>query len=125
MRTKYAFAALVGVLCVLFAAPANAQVLNGSIVGQVVDTTSAAVPDAMVRITNSETNQSRVSQTNARGEYSFPTLPGGTYDMVVTKSGFQTFSVKGVDLSAGQVGRIDATLTVGAVSETISVTGEA
>src|SRR4029453_17878977 len=120
MRTITTFV-LAALLC---AAPVRAQILNGSIVGQVADASNAAVPGATVRLTQRETNQTRTTTTNASGGYSFPTLPGGVYDVVISKEGFQTFSAQGVAVAVGQVARVDGALRVGAVSETVSVTGE-
>ena len=110
---------------VLLSPSTRAQVLSGSIVGQVLDTTSAGVPGASVRITHRETNQSRATVTNASGEYGFQSLPGGPYDVFISKDGFQTFKADAVQLTVGQVARVDAALRVGQLSETVSVTGEA
>src|SRR5436309_14837930 len=108
---------LVAVLCVIgTGSMTNAQVLTGSIVGQVADTSGAVVPDAAIKITHRETNQVRSAITNASGDFSFPSLPGGTYDVVVSKTGFQTFSAQALTVSAGQVVRVDAALRVGNIS---------
>jgi outer membrane receptor protein involved in Fe transport len=116
--------ALLSALCLLFAAPrAQAQVLYGSIVGDVTDVSQAAVPGASVRITHRETNQSRVATTNEGGVYSFPTIPGGAYDVTISKQGFQTFSERGVEVAVDKVTRVDARLPVGAMTETVQVTG--
>jgi hypothetical protein len=123
MRTITTFVLAI-VLGMMSVAPAQAQVLFGSIVGQVADASSAVAPGATVRLTHRETNQQRVATTNASGEYFFATLPGGTYDVVIGKEGFQTFTAQGVTVAVGQVARVDAALRVGAVSETVSVTGE-
>ena len=56
---------------------AQAQVLYGSIVGHVKDSSEASVPDVTVTIRNTETNQSRVAKTNEAGDYSFPTIASG------------------------------------------------
>src|SRR6266403_1689812 len=112
---------LVSVLGMSLVAPSRAQVLSGSIVGQVADTSGGVVPGATVRITHRETNQSRVATTNTAGDYSFPTLPGGTYDVLISKPGFQTFTAQGVEVTAGQVARVDAALRIGNISETVSV----
>jgi hypothetical protein len=112
-------------LAALSLSAAQAQVLSGSIVGQVLDTTGAGVPTASVRLTHRETNQVRTTVTTAAGEYSMQSLAGGTYDIVVSKDGFQTFKADAVPLTLGQVARVDATLRVGQISETISVSGEA
>ena len=58
----------------------------------VTDGSKAPVPGAAVRITNRETNQSRSAATTESGGYSFPTVPGGTYDVTVSREGFQTFT---------------------------------
>src|SRR5215472_13368189 len=101
--------ALLCALSLQFAASrASAQVLYGSIVGDVTDISKAAVPGATVRITNQETNQSRVATTNDGGVYSFPTIPGGTYDVTISKQGFQTFTERGVEVAADKVVRVDA-----------------
>jgi hypothetical protein len=118
---------LAAVLCVLsaaFVAPASAQVLTGSIVGQVADTSGAVVPDAKIQITHKETNQTRTSTSSSGGDYNFPSLPAGTYDVVVSKEGFQKFTTQGINVSVGQVARVDAALRVGLISESISVNAE-
>jgi outer membrane receptor protein involved in Fe transport len=104
---------------------AHAQVLSGSIVGQVLDTTSAGVPGANVRVTHRQTNQVRTALTSTSGEYAFQSLPGGVYDIAISKDGFQTFKTDAIQLTAGQVARVDASLRVGQISETVSVTADA
>ncbi len=104
---------------------AEAQVLYGSIVGNVVDPTNAAVPDATVTVTHLETGVSRSATTGATGAYSFPTLPSGSYDLRITKDGFQTYTQSGVTVSINAVTRVDVTLTVGAVAESVVVAAEA
>src|SRR5262245_53468719 len=74
----------------------DAQVLSGSVVGAVVDEAGSAVPGAKVRLTSTGTAQVRETETDESGNYSFPSLVGDTYDLAVTKSGFQTFSVRNV-----------------------------
>src|SRR5512132_2440897 len=125
MRTVTLCISAVILAAFLSSVPARAQVLSGSIVGEVADVTGAVVPDATVRITQRETNQVRSTITNAGGEFSFPSLQGGTYDVVVSKQGFQTFTAQAVSVAVGQVARIDAALRIGAVSETVLVTAEA
>ncbi len=53
-----------------------------------------------------------------------PALPSGSYDVTVTAKGFQKFQAKGVVLDVAQKSRVDITLTVGAVTEEVIVTGE-
>ena len=65
------------------------QVLYSSIVGTVRDASGSAIVKAAVRVTNTETNQSRDTATNTSGDYAFPSLSPGTYDVKVSISGFQ------------------------------------
>ncbi len=117
-------------LAVLFIAlaltrPGEAQVLYGSIVGNVKDTSDAAVSGAVIKITNKETNQSREVATNADGSYNFPTVQTGRYDVTVSKQGFKTYTRANLEVTLNNVTRSDIKLEVGALSETVSVTAEA
>ena len=64
-------------LCIGVAA-ANAQALDGSIVGTVTDSIDAAVPGATVSIVHAQTNQERTTVTSSAGVYSFPGIPSGS-----------------------------------------------
>jgi len=75
------------ILIAMLAAAAQAQVLTGSLVGDVTDASGAAVPGATVKITQAETNEARQSATNESGAFSFPAIPAGTYSVEVLKSG--------------------------------------
>src|SRR3954469_19074578 len=126
IKTKFVLPVILAFWAALWISPSHAQVLTGTIVGQVVDASGAVVPDAKVKITHRETNESRESVTNAAGDYSFPSLPGGVYDAVISKSGFTTFTARGIAVTVGQVARVaDANLRVGQVSETVSVSAQA
>jgi hypothetical protein len=109
----------------LLPADATAQVLYGSLVGNVTDQSGAAVPQANIKITQAQTNQSREAQSNESGAYSFPTIPGGTYTIAIVKPGFQTFTQRNVLVSTNSVVRVDVGLTVGQVAESIEVTEQA
>jgi hypothetical protein len=104
---------------------ASAQVLYGSLVGNVKDPTDAAVPQAVVTITNKLTNQSRAAETNANGAYNFPTLQSGVYDLTVSKEGFRRFTRSDINVTINSVTRSDVTLQLGAVAETVEVTATA
>jgi hypothetical protein len=103
---------------------AGAQVLYGSIVGNVSDSSSAAVPKATVTAINKGTNQSREVITNDSGSYSFTDLQGGNYILKVSQQGFKSFEQTDITVSANNVSRIDVVLQLGAVNETVTVTGE-
>jgi len=82
------------------------------------------VAGASVTITNSQTNQSRQTTTNETGAYSIPTLDPGVYKVRVTKEGFSAFNETNVTVSINSVTRVDVALAVGAVTETINVSGQ-
>ncbi|MBM3745075.1 MAG: TonB-dependent receptor [Acidobacteria bacterium] len=126
-RKRCAVVAVFTVIAILAATagPAAGQVLYGSIVGHVSDPSNAAIPAAAVRVTHKETNQVRSGATNENGNFIFSTLPGGAYEVVISKDGFQTHTVGTVVVAVDQVVRVDAVLRVGAVTESIQVTGEA
>jgi hypothetical protein len=115
---------LVAVL-VSAAANASAQALYGSLVGNVTDETGGAVPGATVTITQAETSLTRDVVTNETGGYNVPNLLPGTYEVVVTLSGFQTFRARQITVRQGIDVRVDARLVVGALEESIIVSGEA
>ncbi|MFL6414695.1 MAG: carboxypeptidase regulatory-like domain-containing protein, partial [Bryobacteraceae bacterium] len=100
------------------------QTLYGAIVGNVTDPTSAVVPGAKVTITNTATNQVLETQTNADGTYSFPSLPAGTYEVVVSREGFQTLTQRNIPVTINNTVRVDAPLQVGAASQQVEVTGQ-
>jgi hypothetical protein len=101
------------------------QVLYGSIVGNVRDSSDAVVTGATVTLTNVGTKQSRETTTTEMGSYDFPTLLPGTYELKVTKAGFTNFTQTGVVATANNTTRVDVTLNVGAVNETVTITGAA
>ena len=113
-----------GLVFALLPSPAKAQVLYGSIVGNVKDPSGAAVVAASVTITQMQTNQSRQTATNESGGYDFSTVPSGSYTVVVTAPGFSTFTEEQVLVTINNVTRVDVTLKVGAVAETVQVTAE-
>jgi len=100
---------------------ARSQNLNGSVVGNVRDSSDAAVPDATVTLTSNATNQSREAVTDGQGGYDFATVQPGLYLVKVAKGGFATFEQINLTVTADNVSRVDATLKVGGVSETVQV----
>jgi hypothetical protein len=118
------FIAAAMLLATPLTAAAQSQAINGSIEGMVRDSSGAALPGVTVTITNTETGAQRSVVTGGEGEYRAPLLPLGKYDVVAELSGFKKFEQKGITLQAGQVALINIGLSVGDVSETITVTGE-
>jgi hypothetical protein len=115
---------LVAALCVLNAAAAGAQAVYGSLVGNVSDSSGGAIPGATVTATQVETNLTREVVTNASGAYSIPNIPSGTYQVVVTVPGFQTFTARDISVTNRDV-RVDAKLGLGTLEEALTVTATA
>ena len=107
------------------AASASAQVLYGSLVGNVRDTSGAAVPGATVTVTSAETGLERMTVSNETGAYTFNNLLPGNYTVRVSLQGFKEFVRTNVPVAIGQVARVDVALELGELTETITVTSEA
>src|SRR5437764_2566644 len=101
------------------------QAFYGSIVGNVTDASQAAIPNAAVTVTNTDTNVDIAVTSGASGLYQALNLKTGTYRVKITAPGFQTFVRDNIILQAGQQVRIDASLQVGAMTQTIEVKTEA
>jgi hypothetical protein len=107
----------------LAATPAVAQ-FSSSIDGNVRDSSSAVLAAAEVTLTNTGTGVTQVTQSNKEGYYRFSTLPPGTFTLTASKQGFQVLVRENVALSAEQVRTVDLVLTVGQLSETVTVSTE-
>lgn len=114
------------VLVFLCSAPprATAQVLYGSVVGNVADATGGALPGATVTITNTGTKSTRETVTDASGRYQFPTVQSGTYNVVVALAGFQTFTRTEVPVNLNSITRVDVALKVGQLQENVTVSAQ-
>jgi len=124
MQRYFRLAALIAAFTasrILF--PIWAQGLYGSLVGNVTDPTTATVPGAKIKITHVETNLVRETETNSDGTYTFPTIPPGTYEVEISKQGFQTFTKRNVAVTINTTIRVDASLPVGAATQSVEVTG--
>jgi hypothetical protein len=102
-----------------------AQIGGGSIVGTVKDTSGAAIPGVRVTVHSQETNEERTAATNAEGYYEFPLLPGGHYRLTAEAKGFEKVQGAVFDLATGTRPRIDLTLQVGSVNQTVDVAATA
>ncbi|MBI2817200.1 MAG: TonB-dependent receptor [Acidobacteria bacterium] len=102
-----------------------AQLPTATILGVVRDSSGAVVPQANVTARNVDTGQTRTVVTAADGSYRLPSLPVGNYELRVEHEGFQSSVHGGLSLSVGQEAVVNIALQVGAVEQTVSVTGEA
>jgi hypothetical protein len=114
-------AILVLLASVVAVSPANGQLLQGSITGNVTDSSQAAIAGARVVATDQQTNATRETLTNTAGAYNFPTMPPGAYTLEITAPSFQTTRVTGVVVSPEEVTRRDVSLAIGQVSNSVIV----
>jgi hypothetical protein len=104
---------------------AEAQVLYGSMVGNVTDASGAAVPGVTVAVMHTQSGQQRQGVTNELGVYNLVALPSGAYTIDFSKPGFATSKKEGVAVTINNVTRVDQVLQVGAVSESVQVSAQA
>ncbi len=105
---------------------AQAQIGDtGQIQGTVKDASGAVIPGATVTATAVDTSQTSTAVTNARGNYIFPSLPIGQYTIQVKMKGFKTAVHSGITLDVQQVAVVDVAMQVGAVNQSVQVTGAA
>ena len=90
-----------------FCSIGHAQVLYGSLTGNVTDPSSAAIPGVKVTALNTDTGVSRQADTDTRGAYLFSNLQLGTYKVTVEAKGFQTTIVDQIAVKANEVRRVD------------------
>src|SRR5712692_4473293 len=102
---------------------ARAQSVNATMVGTICDVSSAAIPQAKVTVTNKGTNVARTVTGNERGDYTITNLAPGFYQVVAEHEGFRRTVVAEIELLVNQTARLDLVLQVGAVSETVEVSG--
>ena len=117
--------AIAVLVCALaFATPALAQEQRGSLEGTIKDAQGAVLPGAVVEARSAALIGVRTETTDANGLYRFPALPPGTYQVTAALSGFQSAKSQIVQLSVGEVLRVDVTLALGGVTEAVQVTAE-
>src|SRR5436305_11522582 len=108
---------------VFFSTPLFAQSFQGSLRGVVKDA-QGVIPGVSVTMVNEANNVTRDTVTNGVGEYSFPAVDPGNYTVKATVQGYKTFERKGVRIGTQESLGLDIGLEIGALEETITVTGE-
>jgi outer membrane receptor protein involved in Fe transport len=112
-------------LSILFVvAPSNlwAQSPQATITGTISDVQGARVPGATVTALHVATNQKFTGVSSSDGVYAVPSLPIGEFEVAVTAPGFSTSKQTGVVLEVAQRLRLDMTLQIGEVNNTVTVT---
>jgi hypothetical protein len=97
---------------------------NTSLVGNVADTSGAAVDGANVTALNESTQETYNTTTNASGYYEFQFVKAGTYSITAKKDGFETVVTRGIPVSSNQTVRTDFGLKVGQVNQSMEVVAD-
>jgi len=117
------YSALILGLALVLSMPMAAQRITGTLRGQVLDPSGAAVPDAQVTATNQETGVSVKITATSAGTYSFPSLIPGLYKVEVEAKGFKSFVKTDVNVVANQDNVADAHVDLGVATEVVEVSG--
>src|SRR5437016_1722124 len=109
-------------LILLAAGPGFSQTVHATLLGTVQDIGGGVISGAKVTITETNTGISRSGQTNESGNYTFPDIPPGVYQVTAEQSGFKKESRRDIIVVVNSTARVDLNLSPGSVSETIEVT---
>ena len=119
------FRQIVFVLSWLLILPASVNAQQSTLSGVVKDSSGAVLPGVTIEASSPVLiEKTRTAVTDGTGQYRLPELPPGTYTVTFTLAGFSTVKREGVEVTGGGVTSINADMKVGAVAETITVTGE-
>src|SRR5947209_1747464 len=120
LRPGLTFSMQLCALLVLLTATCFGQTF-GEITGHITDSTGASVAGALVTLTNTNTNGVRTTTSTEAGDYSLPSVPPGVYTVKVERQGFKAAIANNVEVQVQQTVRLDLTLQVGQLSESIEV----
>jgi len=121
----YLKAIRLSLLFVLLTSLAFAQFESGSVLGSITDATGSAVSGASVILTNTRTGTSSEARTGDNGDFLFVNQRLGSYTVRAAKTGFKTAETSPFDLTVDARQRVDLRLEIGAVSESVTITGAA
>jgi len=124
--SRFLFSAFLLFAFFLVATSAYSQTADtGAIRGTVSDKGGAVVPDASATLTNTATNESKTVTTNSSGEYVFPSIAPGNYNLKISKAGFAVLSFTNLRVDVTKSYTYDATLQVSSGTETVEVSAQA
>lgn len=112
-------------VAILLTLPAFGQDVTGSVQGQVADPSGARIPNVQVTLTNEGTGVKLTRTTGPEGDYAFNLVQPGRYALAASLTGFKGTSLTGIDVGVNRSTRLDLTLEVGSVSETVEVSAQA
>ena len=111
-------------LLMLIPSTAAAQAVTGTLLGNITDSSGAAMPGATVTATDVDKNISRNAVTNEAGYFIFTSLPNGNYTVEAELQGFKKTARQGVKVDVNTTVRVDLSLSVGQMSEEVTVSAE-
>lgn len=101
-----------------------AQGDRAAITGTITDQSGAVVPEATAKAVRLGTNAERTTTASPTGDFTIPALQAGTYRLEIEPKGFKTLFRSEIDLIPGLTQRLDATLQIGEVSDTVEVSAQ-
>src|SRR4029453_1159817 len=116
---------VLGLLCFALPLCALGQTINATLGGTVSDASGALIPGVTVTATNLATSIVTTNVTNEGGAYNFASIQSGTYKVTAELPGFQTQTYNNVTLGVSQQIRLNFTLQVGGVAQSVEVNGAA
>ncbi|CAN5570745.1 hypothetical protein BH10ACI4_BH10ACI4_13650 [soil metagenome] len=119
---RFRMVVLVGLLLLSAPVAMLGQAVSATMLGSVTDPSGAAVPNAKVTVTQTDTGVTHDSLTNGSGNYTFPDLKPGSYTVTVEASGFKKTTHQNVDLLVNSSTRLDLDMALGSATETVLVT---
>ncbi len=125
MHTTRAFLLALIILCLPPPMLLSQSAGGAQIGGTITDQSSAIVPNAEIKATQTSTGQVRTTVSSANGAYAFPNLPVGPYTLEVTGQGFQRYLQSGIVLAVGNEVQVNVVLQVGAVNQEVRVSAAA
>src|SRR5712664_2482468 len=123
-RSIWVVLAVLCLVCGLKTSTTFAQAVYGSILGTVTDPQGGAVSGAKVTVTSLTKSTTEETTTNESGNYSVTHLIPDTYKIRIEGPGFKATDIPSVQVSADSAAHVDATMQVGAVTQSVEVTGE-
>lgn len=113
-------------VALFFARPAWCQTAaTGAVLGTVTDPGGAVAPGVHVELISSATNESRSTETNSSGQYVFPNVNPGTYNLKFTKPGFATGAISNITVDVNKTLTYDLKLEISGGKEIVEVSATA